>query len=70
MDFPSFLMTGKVSPTTAVRTRISGTTDATVLPFAIPHDEHHFTKEEVKRATLAVDHFTTSSDILMAVPSN
>ncbi len=46
-------MTGKVSPTTAVRNRISGTTDATVLPFAIPQDERHFTKEEVKRATLA-----------------
>ena len=48
--FPSFLMTGKTSPTTAVTTivptGISGTSGATVL-----HDQRHFTKGEVKRAT-------------------
>jgi hypothetical protein len=41
-------MTGKVLPITAVPTRNSGTSVATVLPFTIPHG-----KEEVKRATLA-----------------
>ena len=46
-------MTGKILPTTAVPTGISVTTGATVLPFSIPRDSRHFTKEEVKRATLA-----------------
>ena len=51
--FPSHLMTGKILPTTAVPTRISVAPGATVLPFSIPRDGRHFTKEEVKRATLA-----------------
>jgi hypothetical protein len=46
-------MTGKILPTTAVPTRISVAPGATVLPFSIPRDGRHFTKEEVKRATLA-----------------
>ena len=50
--FPSHLMTGKILPTTAVPTGISVTPGATVLPFSIPRDGRHFTKEEVKRATL------------------
>ena len=62
--FPSFLMTGKNSPTTAVATAvptgISGTSDATVLPFLVPHDQRHFTK----------DIFTTSWIIPMTVLSS
>jgi hypothetical protein len=46
-------MTGKILPTTAVPTGNSVTPGATVLPFSIPRDDRHFTKEEVKRATLA-----------------
>jgi len=53
--FPSQLMTRNLSPTTAVPTGISGTPGATVLPFRIPHEPRHFTKEEVKRATQARD---------------
>ena len=49
--FPAHLMSGKISPTTAVSTGISGTPNATVLPFSIPREGRHFTKEEVKRAT-------------------
>jgi hypothetical protein len=48
--FPSHLMTGKILPSTAGS---SVTPDATVHPFSIPRDDRHFTKEEVKRATLA-----------------
>jgi hypothetical protein len=50
--FPTYLMTGK-SPTTAVPIGISGTSGPIVLPFCIPHERRHFTKEEVKRATQA-----------------
>ena len=50
--FPTYLMTGKL-PTAAVITGISGTPAPTVLPFSIPHERRHFTKEEVKRATQA-----------------
>jgi hypothetical protein len=46
LDFP-------LSPVTAVLTGISGTPGATILPFRIPHEPQHFTKEEVKRATQA-----------------
>jgi hypothetical protein len=46
-------MTGKILPTTAVPTGNSVTPGAPVLPFSIPRDVRHFTKEEVKRATLA-----------------
>jgi hypothetical protein len=53
--FPSQLMTRNLSPTTAVPTGISGTPGATVLPFRIPHEPRHFTKEEVKQATQARD---------------
>jgi len=45
--FPSQLMTGNLSPASAVPTRISGT------PFRNPHGLRHFTKEEFKRATQA-----------------
>jgi hypothetical protein len=51
--FPHQLMTGNLS--TAVFTGISGVPSATVLPFRIPHEPRHFTKEEVKRATQARD---------------
>jgi hypothetical protein len=54
MDFPKFPYDQQsLFYNCRVPNRISGTTDATALPFAIPHDERHFTKEEVKRATLA-----------------
>ena len=46
-------MTGKILRTTVVPTGNSVTPGATVLPFSIPRDDRHFTKEEVKRATLA-----------------
>ena len=54
-------MTGNVSPTTAVRNRIS--TDATVLPFAIPHDERHFTSNLLSIA--AFSHLTAQDIDLM-----
>ena len=44
---------GKFPPTTAVSNGISGTSNPTVLPFSIPREDRHFTKEEVKRATQA-----------------
>ena len=49
--FPRQLMTG--NPSTVVSTGISGTPGAIALPFRIPHEPRHFTKEEVKRATQA-----------------
>ena len=51
--FPAHLMSGKLPPTTAVPNGISGTVNPTVLPFSIPREDRHFTKEEVKRATQA-----------------
>jgi hypothetical protein len=51
--FPSQLMTGNLSPTTAVPTGISGTSGAIVLPLRITHKSRHFTEEEVKRAIQA-----------------
>ena len=45
--FPRQLMTGNLSPATAVPTGISGPPGATVLPFRIPREPQHFTKEEV-----------------------
>jgi hypothetical protein len=41
------------SPPTTVPTGISVTPGMTAFPFRIPLDARHFTKEEVKRATLA-----------------
>ena len=51
--FPSHLMTRKISHPTAVSTGNSVTPGVTAPPFSIPLDSRHFTKEEVKRATLA-----------------
>ena len=56
MDFP------KILPTTAVvSTGISVRLSATVLPLSFPRDDRHFTKEEVKKATLARKLHVTSS---------
>jgi hypothetical protein len=60
--FPSQLMTGNLSPTTAVSTGISGTPGIIVLPFRIPHEPRHFTEEEVKRAIQARELLWLSKD--------
>jgi len=51
--FPSHLIIRNFSPPTAVPTGISVTLGTNAFPFRIPLDGRHFTKEEVKRATLA-----------------
>jgi len=51
--FPSHHMIRNFSPPTAVPTGISVTLGTNAFPFRIPLDGRHFTKEEVKRATLA-----------------
>ncbi len=51
--FPSHLMIRNFSPSTAVPSGISVTLGTTAFPFSVPLDGRHFTKEEVKRATLA-----------------
>ena len=51
------------SPPTAVPTGISVTLGTTAFPFCVPLDGRHFTKEEVKHATLArqIHHFLGST---------
>ena len=51
--FPSHLMIRNFSPPTAVPSGISVTLGTNAFPFSVPLDGRHFTKEEVKRATLA-----------------
>ena len=51
--FPSHLMIRNFSTPTAVSTGNSVTLGTNAFPFRIPLDGRHFTKEEVKRATLA-----------------
>jgi len=53
--FPGALMSGpeKNPPPTAVTNGFSGASGAIVLPFNIPRESRHFSKEEVKRATEA-----------------
>jgi len=53
--FPGALMSApeKNPPPTAVTNGFSGASGAIVLPFNIPRESRHFSKEEVKRATEA-----------------
>ena len=64
--FPSHLMIRKFSPPTAVPTGISVTLGTTAFPFRVPLDGRHFTKKEVKRATLArqLHHFLRHPNFL------